>query len=180
VQPDQRRHLAWENSREVQCILQQRHEMRPLTVPDHHKVLQNRFFAWCKAGECRARCCARSLALAPWPSHMDIGRVDSTRVSQLKLRGKSREPAQNPLIQITIEVCDHAKGGSIFQSGCQGNPSSCGGPCHGSVLEKCKAPANMQPCLQAGSISNSFPKIFKTMYTVRARVACQGLKSASL
>jgi hypothetical protein len=35
-----------------------------------------------------------------------IGRVDSTRVSQLKLRGKATEPAQNTLIQITVEVCD--------------------------------------------------------------------------
>jgi hypothetical protein len=49
-----------------------------------------------------------------------IGRVDSTRVSQLKLRGKATEPAQNPLIQIKIDVCNHAKGGSLFQSGCQG------------------------------------------------------------
>jgi hypothetical protein len=148
---------------EVQCILQQRHEMLPLTVPDHHKVLQNRFFDWCKVGVCRARCCA--LSLAPGPSHGGIGRVDSTRVSQLRLRGKATEPAQSPLKQVTIEVCDHAKGGSLFQSGCQGNPSSCGGPCHGSVLEKCKAPTNMQPCLQAGSTSNSFPKIYKTMYS---------------
>jgi hypothetical protein len=46
--------------------------------------------------------------------------MDSTRVSQLKLRGKATEPAQNPLIQIIIEVCNHAKGGSLFQSGCQG------------------------------------------------------------
>jgi hypothetical protein len=41
-------------------------------------------------------------------------------VSQLKLRGKSTEPAQNPLIQIIIDVCNRAKGGSLFQSGCQG------------------------------------------------------------
>jgi hypothetical protein len=130
--------------------------MLPLTVPDHHKVLQNRFFDWCKVGVCRARCCA--LSLAPGPSHGGIGRVDSTRVSQLRLRGKATEPAQSPLKQVTIEVCDHAKGGSLFQSGCQGNPSSCGGPCHGSVLEKCKAPTNKQACLQAGIISKSFPK----------------------
>jgi hypothetical protein len=116
----------------------------------------------------------------PGPSHGEIGRGDSTRVSQLKLRGKAIEPAQNPLIQITIEVCDHAKGGSLFESGCKGNPSSCGGPCHWSVLEKCKAPTNMQPCLQAGSISNPLQKMFKTMYIVHARAACQGLKSASL
>jgi hypothetical protein len=36
---------------------------------------------------------------------------------QLKLRGKATEPAQNPLIQIAIDVCDHEKGGSLFQSG---------------------------------------------------------------
>jgi hypothetical protein len=46
--------------------------------------------------------------------------VDSTQVSQLKLRGKATEPAQNPLIQIMIDVFNHAKGGSLFQSGCQG------------------------------------------------------------
>jgi hypothetical protein len=48
--------------------------------------------------------------------------VDSTRASQPKLRGKATEPAQTPLIQIKTEVCDHAKGDSLFQSGCQGNP----------------------------------------------------------
>jgi hypothetical protein len=97
---------------EVQCIPQQMHGLRPFLVPDHHKVLENHFFAWSEVGACRARCCALSLALAPGPSHGGIGRVDSTRVSQLKLRGKDTEPAQNPLIRIKIEVCNHAKGGS--------------------------------------------------------------------
>jgi hypothetical protein len=105
---------------EVQCIPQQAHELRPFPVPDHHKVLQNRFFAWCEVGACRARCCALSLALAPGSSHGGIGRVDSTQVSQLKLRGKATEPAQDPLIQIMIELCNHAKGDGLFQSGCQG------------------------------------------------------------
>jgi hypothetical protein len=68
----------------------------------------------------RASCCALSLALAPGPSHGGIGRVDSTRVSQLKLRGKATEPAQNLVIQIMIEVWNNAKGGSLFQSGCHG------------------------------------------------------------
>jgi hypothetical protein len=103
---------------EVQCIPQQMHQMPPFPIPDHHKVLPNRCFAWCEVGVCRARCCA--LSLAPGPSNGDTGRVDGTRVSQLKLRGKATEPAQNPLIQIKIEVCNHAKGGSLFQSGCQG------------------------------------------------------------
>jgi hypothetical protein len=103
---------------EVQCIPQQMHEMRPFPVPDYQKVLQNRLFAWCEVGACRARCCA--LSLAPGPSHWGIGRVDSIRVSQLKLRGKATEPAQNRLIQIMIEACDYSKGGSLFQSGCQG------------------------------------------------------------
>jgi hypothetical protein len=31
--------------RDVQCIPQQMHELRPFPVPDHHKVLQNRFCA---------------------------------------------------------------------------------------------------------------------------------------
>jgi hypothetical protein len=67
-------------------------------------------------GACRAKCCALSLALAPaaGPSHGGIGMVDSNRVSHLKLRGKATEPAQSPLIQIMIEVCNHAKGGSLF------------------------------------------------------------------
>jgi hypothetical protein len=29
---------------EVQCIQQQMHELRPFPIPDHHKVLRNRFF----------------------------------------------------------------------------------------------------------------------------------------
>jgi hypothetical protein len=65
-----------------------------------------------------ARCCA--LSLAPGPSQGGVGRVDSTPVSQLKLRGKATEPAQNPLIHVMIEVCNHAKGGSLFQSCCPG------------------------------------------------------------
>jgi hypothetical protein len=59
-------------------------------------------------------------SMAPGPSHGGIGRVDSTQASQLKLRGKATEPAQNLPIQIMIEVCNHAKGGSLFQCGCQG------------------------------------------------------------
>jgi hypothetical protein len=87
---------------EVQCIPQQMHELRP--VSDHHKVLQTRCFAWCEVGAYRAECCALSLALAPGPNNGGIGRVDSTRVSQLKLRGKATEPAQSPLMQIMIQV----------------------------------------------------------------------------
>jgi hypothetical protein len=77
---------------EVQCIQQQTHEMRPFPVPCHHKVLPNRFFAWCEVSVCRARCCALSLALVPGSSHKGIGRVNSTPASQLKLRGKAPEP----------------------------------------------------------------------------------------
>jgi hypothetical protein len=105
---------------EVQCIPQHMHELRPSPVPDHHKLVQNSFFSWCEVGACSSRCCALSLALAPGPSPGVIGRVDSTRVSQLKLRGKPTEPAQTPLIQIMIEFCVHKKVGSLFQSGCQG------------------------------------------------------------
>jgi hypothetical protein len=82
----------------------------PFTCP----VITNRFFAWCEVGACRASCCALSLALAPGPSQGRMFRGDSTRVSQLKLRGKATEPAQNPLMQIMIEVCNHAKSGSCF------------------------------------------------------------------
>jgi hypothetical protein len=78
--------------------------------------------------------------------------MDSTRVSQLQLRGKATEPTQIPLTQITREVCNHAKGGSLFQSGYLVNPGSCGG----RVLEKCKAPTNMQSRFQAGSTSKTF------------------------
>jgi hypothetical protein len=104
---------------EVQCMPQQMHELRLFPVPDHHKVLQNISFAWCEVGACRARCCALSLALAPEPSPGVIGRVDGTRVSQLKLRVKPTEPARNPLIKKMIEVCYRTKSGSLFQSGCQ-------------------------------------------------------------
>jgi hypothetical protein len=89
---------------EVQCIRQQMHEMLPFPVPDHHKVLRNRFFTWCVVGVCRARCCALSLALAPGSSHEGFGRVDRTPASQLKLRGKAPEPDQIPLMQFIIEV----------------------------------------------------------------------------
>jgi hypothetical protein len=80
------------------------HEMRPFPVSDHHKVLQDRFFSWCEVGVCRARCCALSLARAPRSSHEGFGRVDSTPVSELKLRGKAPEPDQTPLMQLIIEV----------------------------------------------------------------------------
>jgi hypothetical protein len=100
---------------EVQCIPQQMHELRPFPVTDHQKVLQNRFFVRCDVGACRARCCA--LSLAPRPCHRGIGKVDSARVSQLKLRGHATEPAQKPLIKIMIEVRNHSKGGSLC---CQG------------------------------------------------------------
>jgi hypothetical protein len=46
----------------------------------------------------------------PW----GIGRVDSTRVRQLKLSGKATEPAQNPIIQIMMNLCNNAKGGICF------------------------------------------------------------------
>jgi hypothetical protein len=87
-------------------------------------------------------------------------------VVQLKLTGKATSP--NPPDTNQNKVCDHAKGGSLFQSGCQGNPSSCGGPCHWSILEKGKAPTNTPPCLQAGNVSNMFPNISKTMNIVHA------------
>jgi hypothetical protein len=45
--------------------------------------------------------------------------VDSTLVSQLKLRGKATEPAQRPPIQIMVEVCNLTIGGDSFPSGCQ-------------------------------------------------------------
>jgi hypothetical protein len=92
----------------------------PFPSPTTTKCSKTAVFSLCEVGACRARFCALSLALAPGPRHGGIGRVDSTRVSQLKLRGKAAEPAQNPLVQIMIEVCNHSKGGSLFQSGCQG------------------------------------------------------------
>jgi hypothetical protein len=52
--------------------------------------------------------------------HAGVGRVDSARVSHLKLRNKATELAPNPVIPIMIDVCNHAKGGSLFQSGCPG------------------------------------------------------------
>jgi hypothetical protein len=87
---------------EAQCIWQQMHEMRPFSVPDHHKVLQNRFVAWCEVGVSRVRCCA--LSLAPGSSQEGLSRVDSTPASQLKLRGKAPEPDQTPLMQFIVDV----------------------------------------------------------------------------
>jgi hypothetical protein len=134
----------------VQCIPQQMHEMQPFPVPDHNQVLQNHFFAGCEVGVCRARCCA--LSLSPGPSHGGLGRVDSTRVSQLKLRGEATEPAQNPLIQIMIEVCNHAKGGSLFQFGCQGIQAFVVDHVTGAFSRSarpCKAPTNNHASRQA-------------------------------
>jgi hypothetical protein len=109
--------------------------------------------------------------LAPGSSHEGFGRVDSTPVSQLKPRGEAQEPEQPPLILFILEVGNHAKGGSVFRCGCQGNPSSCCGPCHGTFLEKSKAPTNMQPCLQAGIKSKFFSEMVRRVYIVRARLA---------
>jgi hypothetical protein len=160
----------------VQCIRQQMLEIRPFPVRDHQKVLRNRFFAWCEVGVCRARCCA--LSLAPGSCHEGFGKVDSTPASPLKLLRQSPRTRTNPLMQLITEVRNHAKGGSVFRSGFQGSPSSCSGPCHGTILEECKAPTNMQPYLQAGSTSNLFSDTVKLVYIVRARVVLQALKPA--
>jgi hypothetical protein len=91
------------------------HTLCPFPVPDHQKELQTRFFVWCEAGTCRARCCVTGTGAQQWGNWQG-----GSRVSQLKLRAKATEPAQNPLIQIVIEFFSYAKGGSLFQSGCQG------------------------------------------------------------
>jgi hypothetical protein len=132
---------------EVQCIPQKMHELRSFPVPDHTNVLQNRFLAWCAVGACRARCCALSLALAPGPSHWRIARVDSTRASQLKLRTKATEPDQKPLIQIMIEFFN-AKGGILFQSGCQGIQADVVDHFTGAFT---RSAWHQQTCFQAGS-----------------------------
>jgi hypothetical protein len=80
------------------------------------------------------------------------------------------------MIQSTIEAFDHAKGGSFLQSGCQGNPSSCGGP-YSREAQGTNKHATMLASRQHIKLVS---KIFKTIHIVRARVACQGLKSASL
>jgi hypothetical protein len=139
-------------------------------------VLQNHFFACWEVGVCRAKCCALSVALAPGPSIGEIGRVDSTLGSQLKLRGKATEPDPNPLIQMILEVCNHAEDGSVFRSGCEGIPSSWCGPCYGTILKKCKAPTNMQSCMQAGSTSKLFSEMVKSIYILCSMVVCYGLK----
>jgi hypothetical protein len=90
----------------VQCVPQQMHELRPFPVSDHHKVLQTAFWLGVK--------------WAPVGRGAVTGTGTRARVSQLKLRGKATEPAQNPLKQIMIEVFKHSKGASLFQSGCQG------------------------------------------------------------
>jgi hypothetical protein len=76
------------------------------------------------------------ITFASQQSHDGFGRVDSTPASHLNLRDKAIEPSQDPLTQIVAEARNHAKGGSVFRSGCEGDPSSCCGPCHGTILEK--------------------------------------------
>jgi hypothetical protein len=102
----------------VQCIPQQMNEMRPFTIPDHKKVLENRFFAWWEVGVCRARCCALSLAPGHSPRGNWQGGQHPSEPAQAPRQGHRTSP--NPPIQIMIHVCNRAKGGSLFQSGCQG------------------------------------------------------------
>jgi hypothetical protein len=149
------------------------HELRPFSVPDRQNVLQNRLFAWCEVGACRARCCALSLAQAPGPSHGEIGRVGSTRVSQLKLRGKATEPAQNPLIQIMIELCNHAKGVGLFQSGCQGIQAVVVDAGTGAFSRSAR---HRQTCNHASKQAAHQKKVHKSVYIVRALVACWGIE----
>jgi hypothetical protein len=153
---------------EVQCIPQQMHELRTFPVPDHHKVFQNRIFACWEVGAYRARCCALSLALArPW-GNWD---VDSTRVSQLKLRGNATEPAQKPLIQIMIELCNHSKGGSLFQFGCQGIQA---------VVDVTRAfsrsARHQQTCNHASKQAAHQKDSIKLSKIVRALMACWALE----
>jgi hypothetical protein len=174
---EQWRNLAWS----VRCSATSTRIMNvTLSRPRPSQTTPDRFLACCEVGVYRAKCCALSLALAPGPSLGEIGRVDSTRGSQLKLRDKATEPAPNPLKHIIREVCNHAKDGSVFRSGCQGIPCSCCEPCHGLILDKSKAPTNMQSCMQPGSKSKLFSEIVKSIYIVRSMVVCYGLKSAGL
>jgi hypothetical protein len=121
---------------EVQCIPQQMHELRPFPVPDNHKLLRTSFLLgvmWAPVGRGAAPCHCH------WHQGPAMGELAGwSRVSQLKFRGKATEPAQSPLIQIMIDMCNNAKGGSFVSVRLSGNPSSCSGPCHRSVLEKCK------------------------------------------
>jgi hypothetical protein len=102
---------------------QQMHELRPFAVPDHHKVLQNRFSAWCEVGACRAGCCALSLVLGlarAQPCGNGQGGQHPSEPAQAPRQGHRTGSKPNPLVKIVIEVCSDAKGGSLFQSGCQG------------------------------------------------------------
>jgi hypothetical protein len=102
--------------------------------------------------------------------------VDSSRVSQLKLRGKATEPTQTPVIPIMIEVCNHAKGGKLFQSGCQGNLAVVVDHATGA-FSRCSRHQQIynHACKQAAHKKNS-TKLIKTVYIVRALVACWGLE----
>jgi hypothetical protein len=81
---------------EVQCFRQQMHQMRPFPVLDHGTVLQNRFFAWCEVGACRARCCALSLALAPGPATRDLAGWIAPQRASSSSEAKPQNQTPNP------------------------------------------------------------------------------------
>jgi hypothetical protein len=109
------------------------------------------------------------------PANGGIGRVDGTRVSKLKLRGKATEPAQNPLIQIMIDWCNHAQGGSLFQSGCQGIQA--GNVDHVTrALSRSQGTSRHATMLPSRHHIKKIPQRFKKLYILRALGACWGLE----
>jgi hypothetical protein len=132
--------------RKVQCIPQKMHELQPFPIPDHHKVLQTRFFAWCEVGACRARCYALSLALAPGPSQRGNwqGGRHPSEPAQAPWKGHRTSPKPpDTNHDRLVQSCTRRQFVSVRLSG---NPSRCCGPCHKSVVEKSR---HQQTCNHA-------------------------------
>jgi hypothetical protein len=119
-----------------------------------------RLFAWCEVGACtcRARCCGcpvtgtRAQPWENWQGGSGQHPIEPAQAPRQVHRTTPKTPDTN--YGKGVQSC---KRRSLVSVQLSGNPSSCGGPCHGSVLEKWKAPTHMLPCFQAGSTSKTLP-----------------------
>jgi hypothetical protein len=113
---------------EVQCNGHQNRECDPFPSPtltnsfERSKTVFRLAVKWASVGQSAAPYSPNEVQRPTGPitvpdtSLGEIGRVDSTQGSQLKLRDKDTEPAQNPLIHIITEVFSRAKKGPVVRA----------------------------------------------------------------
>jgi hypothetical protein len=139
------------------------HELRPFPVPDLHKVLKNRGFAWCEVGACRARCCALSLGTgtmaqpctAQWHAQVGQHPREPAQAPRQGHRTSPKPPDTNH--DKGVQSCRRRYFVSVRLSG---NPSGCSGPYHGSVVEKCR---HQQHAIMLPSKQHIKKKIHKSL-----------------